>query len=104
MTLRPILSDSLLLSTFEDVYSILKYTCLYLFYALKELILDINFKFYEKKPFSKIPKGWNILADRVRPQNNVGVRFLDNDIFLRLTAPSSCSTRLPNDQDAPDKK
>ena len=46
-----------------------------------------------------MPKSWNILADRVRPQNNVGVRFLDNDIFLRLTAPSSCSTRLPNDQD-----
>jgi len=45
-----------------------------------------------------MPKGWNILADRVRPQNNVGARFLDNDIFLRLTAPSSCSTRLPNDQ------
>ena len=46
-----------------------------------------------------MPKSWTILADRVRPQNNVGIRFLDNDIFLRLTAPSSCSTRLPNDQD-----
>ncbi len=29
MTLRPILSDSLPLSTFENAYSIFEYTCLY---------------------------------------------------------------------------
>jgi len=46
MTLRPILSDSLPLSTFEDAYSIFKYTCLYLFYSLKESVLDINLGFY----------------------------------------------------------
>jgi hypothetical protein len=38
MTLRPILSDSLPLSTFEDAYSIFEYTFLYLFYSLKESI------------------------------------------------------------------
>jgi len=42
MILRPILSDSLPLSTFEDAYSIFKYTCLCLYYSLKELILDIE--------------------------------------------------------------
>ena len=46
MTLRPILSNSLPLSTFEDAYSIFEYTCLYLFYSLKESILDINLRFY----------------------------------------------------------
>jgi hypothetical protein len=46
MALRPILSDSLPLSTFEEAYSILKYTFLYLYYSLKESILDINLRFY----------------------------------------------------------
>ena len=46
ITLRTILSDSLPLSTFEDVYSIFEYTYLYLFYSLKESILDINLRFF----------------------------------------------------------
>jgi len=61
MTLRPILSDSLPLSTFEDAYSIFKYICLYLFYSLKESILDINLEFYQnKKAFQQKAKGLNL--------------------------------------------
>ena len=62
MTLRPTLSDSLPLSTFEDAYSIFKDTCFYLFYSLKEEILDINLWLYKiKKPFDKCSKGLIII-------------------------------------------
>ena len=57
MTLRPILSDSLPLSTFEDAYSIFEYTCLYLYYSPKQSILDINLKFFLTKSPSANAKG-----------------------------------------------
>jgi len=69
MTLRPILSVSLPLSTFEDAYSIFVYTCLYLLYSLKYEILDINFyKIIKgKKPFSKGQRAGNVLAPQTVP-------------------------------------
>jgi hypothetical protein len=68
MTLRPILSDSLPLSTFEDTYSIFEYTCLYLYYSPKQSILDINLKFFQIKSPSAIAKGLEMV--RLPRQND----------------------------------
>jgi len=49
MTLRPILSDSLLLSTSLNSYLIFQIYLLYIISSLKISVLDMNFKLYFKK-------------------------------------------------------